>query len=194
MDKLPIYKLSITDDDTDESGVVAIALVKEPAIKNDWQAFSKHYQFKTTDEEKRIISGPLIIPDKPIYRNDTKRGEYYVMFDAETIYKIVKKYFRNKATSNVNIMHDPASSINGAYLIESFFIDNGRGVLSPKGWDLQDGSWFASFKIDNDNIWQEYVKTGLLKGFSVEGFFSEEKIDELTEKELARLENVLMGK
>lgn len=190
MEKLPIYKLSISDDDNDDSGVIAVALVDAPAIEKNWMAFKKvePFRFKTSNEEKRIISGPLMVADQPIYRNDEKRGEYYVMFDRDTIYKIVQKFFRKGATGNVNMMHEESLKAKGVYMIESMLIDNGRGIVTPKGFEeLPDGSWFGSFKVDNQQIWDDFIKTGIFNGFSVEGFFSETKSDELTEAEIKKL-------
>lgn len=190
MEKFPIYKLTISEDDNDESGVIAVALVDAPAIEQNWMAFAKQepHRFKTSNEEKRIISGPLMIADQLIYRRDERHGEYYVQFDKETIYKIVQKFFRKGATSNVNMMHEESLRASGVYMIESFMIDGDRGISTPKGFEaLPDGSWFGSFKVDNPQIWDEFIKTGVFKGFSVEGLFSETKTDELSEAEMSLL-------
>ncbi len=87
--ELPLYKLVISDDDSDETGVTAVALVDKPAIEMNWQAFTKHQIFKTVNPEKRIISGPLMVADQKIYRKDDQLGEYNVMFDAPTILEIL---------------------------------------------------------------------------------------------------------
>lgn len=178
MDKnLPIYKLVI---DESETGVEYVALVDKPAIERNWVAFNenfepKEYKFQVADQEKRIISGPLMVANLPIYRNDPSMGEYYAVFDSATIAQIAQKYFKNKFTSNVNIMHDPAAIVEGVYMFESFIIDRTKGILPPKGFDgLTDGSWFGSYKVDNDEIWNDFIKTGDLKGFSVEGMFKHE--------------------
>jgi capsid protein len=174
---LPLYKLVINEDDTDQTGVMAIALVDSPAIEMNWMAFAKQsismQQFKTENAEKRIISGALMVAGQKIYRKDESLGEYEVMFDKETISKIVQKYFRQGNTSEVNMMHNESAKANGVYMIESFIIDKERGIQTPKGYDkLPDGSWFGSFKVDNQQIWDEFIKTGTFKGFSVEGFFN----------------------
>lgn len=190
MEKLPIYKLTISEDDNDDTGVIAVALVDAPAIEQNWMAFAQKepIRFKASNKEKRIISGPLMIADQPIYRRDDRLGEYYVMFDRDTIYKIVQKFFRNGATGNVNMMHEERLHASGVYMIESFLIDKERGIATPAGFDpLSDGSWFGSFKVDNQQIWDEFIKTGVFKGFSVQGFFSETKSDELTEAEIKQL-------
>ncbi len=155
---LPIYKLVISDDDTDTTGVQAIALVDSPAIKMNWMAFAKQQQFKTTNPEKKIISGPLMVADQLIYRKDDQLGEYNVMFDAPTIFKIVQKYFRQGNTSDVNLMHNDSMKAKGVYMIESFIIDKERGISTPKGFEkLSEGSWFGSFKVDNQQIWDDFI-------------------------------------
>jgi len=168
---LPIYALDITMED-DETGVSYVALVDHPAIERNFYKFSeakKKFVFKTTSEEKRIISGALMIADTPIYRNDSN-GEYYVTFSADSISNIVKKFFKNGNTANVNEMHDPRKIADGVYMFESFIIDSAR-MSNPKGFeDLPDGSWFGSYKVDNEEIWQQ-IKAGEFMGFSVEGNF-----------------------
>lgn len=172
-DKLPIYKLVI--DKNKESGVDFIALVDEPAINMGWQMFGKMEPLKfLSDGSRRIISGPLMVADLPIYRRDEKLGEYYVVFDANTIEQIVMRFMENAYTSNINLMHDSKGSIpDGVFLFESFIIDRKRGNYPPEAFkDLSDGSWYGSMKINNEELWSQYIATGVFTGFSVEGLFS----------------------
>jgi hypothetical protein len=142
------------------------------------QIDAKKFSMKfTADVEKRIISGPLMVANLPIYRKD-ETGEYYGIFTATDIYNIVKKFFRKNNTAQVNMMHDSSLMLKDVYMIESFMIDNKRGIYSPAGYNLTEGSWFGSFKVDNEEVWDDYVKTGKFKGFSVEGMFKTVKIDD----------------
>jgi len=177
MKKLPIYKLIIKEEGVD-TGVDYVALVNEPAIQMNWRAFNASKSlFKAESEDKRIISGALMVADMPIYRRD-ERGEYYVVFDKETIQQIVHKFMKNGYLRNVNMMHDGTQKVDGVYMFESFIIDSSRGIKTPEGFDtLTDGSWFGSFKVDNDMVWDDFVKTGIFKGFSVEGVFQEQYVD-----------------
>ena len=172
--KLPVYKLTIKETD-EESGVDYVALVDEPAIERDWIAFKKTpFRFKVEDAEKRMVSGALMVSNLPVYRHDEKMGEYYVKFDSTTIFEIMKKYSKSGFQHNVNLMHDPDRRVKDVYMIESFIIDEKRGVHTPKGFDkLPDGSWFGTFKVDNEEVWQ-MIKAGEFKGFSVEGIFEYE--------------------
>jgi hypothetical protein len=174
IDNLPIYRFVVGEND--EAQLDAIAFVDEPAIEMNWQAFnSKQYLFKA-DTEKRIISGPLMVADLPIYRRDTS-GEYYGLFKAEDIYNLRNKFFKQGKANLVNEMHNSDKMIDGVYMIESFIIDSKRGINAPKGYQLTDGSWFGSYKVDNDEIWNDFIKTGEFKGFSVEGIFNAVQID-----------------
>jgi hypothetical protein len=170
---LPVYKIVIRDHD--ESGVDFIALVDHPAIDLTFQTFQVQKSKFQANQEKRIISGPAMVAGLPIYRKDKDKGEYYVVFEKDTIESICRKFFRNGFTSNVNLMHDPKRLAEGVYLFESFLIDSERGIKTPAGYDeLPDGSWFVSMKVDNDTVWNDFIKTGEFRGFSVEGFFGEE--------------------
>lgn len=164
--ELPIYKLVINPEDED-TGVDFVALVNMPAIERNFQAFKSH-QF-TADEEKRIVTGPLMIPDQLIYRRDNSFGEYYVTYDAEMVKKIAEKFMRNQNSNNVNKEHK--TPVDGVFMFETFLKDSSRGISAPKGFeDLPEGTWFGSYKVYNDEVWNQ-VKDGTFKGFSVEGEF-----------------------
>lgn len=166
--EVPVYKLTIKEDDIN-SGVDFVALVDEPAILRNFLAFKDNKKY-FIQEEKRIVTGPLMIPEIPIYRRDDK-GEFYVVFGRDTIYQIAQKFMKELRNDKVNQMHDASQKVAGVYMFESFIINSERGINTPKGFDnLPDGTWFGSYKIDNDEVWAQ-VKDGTFKGFSVEGFF-----------------------
>lgn len=144
-------------------------------------------KFSIQDEEKRIITGAAMIADKPIYRFDNLRGEYYVVFDKETIWQIAKKWAKSDRYDSVNIHHEDPTA--GLSLLESYIVDREMGKYPPKGYDeVADGSWFLSYIVNDDNIWQR-VKDGEFKGFSVEGFFDfQEDQDEVM---LSKIRQVL---
>lgn len=139
-------------------------------------------QFAIQDEEERIISGPLMLANKPIFRFDSF-GEYYVYFTPDTIKKIVQKVFRKGYQSNVNIMHDGNQVVDGVTMFESWIVDREQGKMPMKGYeDAADGSWFGSYKVNNDEVWQD-IKDGKYKGFSVEGIFNYIKADQVNTDE-----------
>lgn len=130
--------------------------------------------FAIQDEEEKIISGPLMLADTPIYRND-QNGEYYVQFTKDTIKQIAQKFFRKGYQQNVNLMHDSGSIVNGLTMFESWISDEKRGIKPMLGFEnVPDGSWFGSFKVENDDVWK-LIKEGKVKGFSVEGVFNYRK-------------------
>lgn len=171
---LPLVEFTI---DGEGFEVDAVAIVDVPAIKKNFQTFSEQkQQFSIQDEEKRIISGALMLAETPIYRNDEYRGEYYCKFSKDTIEKIAVKFFDKGFQKNVNFMHD-GNIIDGFVMFESFISDKSRGVLPMQGYeDCPDGSWFCSFKVENEKAWL-IIKEGNFKGFSVEGAFGMDEDD-----------------
>jgi hypothetical protein len=170
--ELPIYMLDITDDVEDDSQVDYIALVDKPAIQKNWYAFKEKQAFDIISMDKRIISGAIMLADIPIFRSDATYGDYYVAFTKDTIFKIAQKFFKKGYQNNVNLMHDSGSVVEGLTMFESFITDKSRGIMPMKGFeDVPDGSWFGSFKVDNEEVWQ-MIKDGKVKGFSVEGLFN----------------------
>jgi hypothetical protein len=133
--------------------------------------FLESQSFAIVNEEQRIISGPLMIADELIYRNNEKFGEHYVKFTAETIKQIAIKFAKKKFQNHVNIMHDSEQKVNDVTMFESFIVDKKRGIMPMAEFkEVADGSWFGSFYVENEKVWQE-VKNGTYRGFSVEGLF-----------------------
>lgn len=137
----------------------------------------------SVNEDKQEIFGPAMLADVAIYRNDLQLGEYNVVFDKATIYKIAQKFFEKDFNKNFNLMHDPNQKCTGVYAFQSYIVDSAEGRPAPKGYeDAKDGSWFLGVKVNNPKVWAK-IKSGEIKGFSVEGVF-EYKKKELTAKEI----------
>lgn len=187
MDKKLIY-LTVDQDEADETRVEKVSFVDSPAIQRGWMAFNGQQRFKVQSEDRRIVSGALMVAGLPIYRRD-ESGEYYVSFTASAIQAIVYKFMRENRTKEVNEMHE--TDVDGVFLFESFIVDSTRGIRTPDGFDeLPDGSWFGSFKVENDEVWAK-VKDGTYTGFSVEGLFTEDMEKNIDEKVLAEVIRVL---
>jgi len=174
---LPIYELKINASLQDDSMVDYVALVDAPAIQKDFLAFNdellspKKERFQIVSEDQHIISGALMVADQLIYRNNETFGEHYVKFSADTIKEIAIKFAKKKFQNNVNLMHDTNQKVDGVTMFESFIVDKSRGIMPMKGFeDIADGSWFGSFYVENNDVW-ESIKSGEYKGFSVEGLF-----------------------
>lgn len=170
---MKVFKITI--DDSWDTGMNAVSLVEYPAIERDFVAFSKEnkeekIQKLQFNNEQYTVFGPAIICNLPIYRNSPSIGEHYVVFDAESIKKIVEKYNKFGLQNMVNIEHSD-NNYTPATMISSFIKDSKLGI-NPAGFeDVADGSWFVSFKIHDVDTWSR-IKNGELKGFSIEGFFN----------------------
>lgn len=161
----------VNEGKSNEQAVAICSSLWEEHFKPTEQAFA------IQDEEKRIISGPLMIANQKIYRNDPELGEYEVFFSPETIKKIAIKLAKKGFQNNINLMHRADMQIPGVTLFEIFQSDKSRGIMPMKGFeDLADGTLFGSMFVENDVAWQ-MVKDGLIKGFSVEGNFGMKKKD-----------------
>ncbi len=162
----------VIDENPDsEVEVSFVALVEKPAIEKNFMAFKSMQLNFAADVEKQIISGPAMVADTLIYRRDDN-GEYNVFFSKETIQEIAIKFFKKDYQKNLNLFHDPSLSLQGVTIFESFVSDKDRGIKPMKGFeDLPDGTWFISAKVENPEVWAK-IKSGEVKGFSVEGIFS----------------------
>lgn len=188
---LPVYKCFIDANLESALQVEYVSLVGKPAIEKNFMAFNEARLKFAVDNERRIISGPAMLADMLIYRTDPVLGEFYTVFDKETILSIVQKFFKKGYNSNFNIMHDPEQKTPGVTIFESFITDKDRGILPMKGYeDAADGSWFMSAKVDDENVWQK-VKTGEVKGFSVEGLFKQVPIKATAVQQLAAIEEMV---
>jgi len=173
----------VIDEEKELSGVEAISIVEYPAIEENFVALShqKEYMFKSVDDEKRILVGALLIPDKKIYRRDGNK-EYYVYFSKETIRKAMELYAQRGYQNNATYEHK--EDVNGLTLVESWIVDDTKNDKSNiYGLDLPLGTWVGTIKVNNEVIWNDYVKTGQVKGFSIEGYFvdkvkTEEEVSE----------------
>ena len=161
-------------DETDE--VYAISLVEKGAIEKDFVWFGKEdIKFETADKEQRIVAGPLLIPEKRIIRVDGKGETYFVYFTADTIEKIAQRYMLRNYNSKATLEHSKA--IEDVTLVESW-VSKSRDADKSKvyGFNLPAGTWYGLMKINNDDIWNNYVKTGVVNAFSIEGSFEHKQV------------------
>lgn len=186
----------IIDEDMELSGIDAISIVENPAIEEDFIALKteqKEYKFAEVDKEKKIIMGAMLVPDKPIYRRDENEEEYYIYFSKNTIRKAMELFFQNGNQSNATFEH--MESITGLTMVESWIVEDTDKDKS-KLYELKVpvGTWMGTIKVNNDKIWNDFIKTGKVKGFSIEGYFADKaktplsKVDETEEEILAGLD------
>lgn len=143
-------------------------------------------EFKEVSKEKRILMGAAMIPDKPIYRVDGDE-EYYVFFTKETIRRASELYLMNGKQNNATLEHEV--KLEGLSLVESWIIeDSDKDKSRAYGLNHPVGTWMVSMKVNNDDIWDNYVKEGVVKGFSIEGWFMQRETAMEVETELSAIE------
>jgi hypothetical protein len=177
--KIPTYRIIVNPDD-EKTGVYAVSLVDEPAIEVDWIKLSKQiieFEF-SVNKDKQMLFGPLLIPNKLIYRKDEKGNGYNIVFDEETIQTIADKYNENKLTDVFNFQHSDKKV--EAVLLQNW-ITGEVDKSSEYGFSLPKGTWFGGVKVKDENFWMTEVKTEKVKGFSVEIMAGTELIEMTTE-------------
>ena len=162
----------IIDDNDEMSGVEAISVVENPAIESNFVALkTQEIKLAEVDKEKRILMGAVLIPEKPIYRTNGE-DEYYIYFSKDTVYKANKLFMENKNQQNWTLEH--SKEIGGLTVIETWIVEDLQKDKSALyNLSVPVGTWMASVYVKDDTIWNEYVKTGKVKGFSLEGYFAD---------------------
>jgi hypothetical protein len=163
----------IIDDKEDLQGVEAISIVENPAIESDFVALkSEEVKLAEVDKEKRILMGAVLIPEKPIYRRNGE-DEYYIYFSKDTVVKASQLFLKKGNQGNSTLEH--SKSIEGLTVVESWIVEDlTKDKSALYNLSVPVGTWMASVKVDNDEIWNDYVKTGKVKGFSLEGHFADQ--------------------
>lgn len=184
---LPVFEALVDSEDT---GMLRISLVDDPAVMSDFLAFAgeqrKVQRYAIADEDKHLVFGVVMRADFPIYRYDEGYGGYYIIYKAETIRRMAQKYLAEGRQNNVDLMHD-GHDVQGVEMVQAFLKDTAKGV-APSGFeDIADGSLFAEFHIEDEDIWAQ-VKDGTFKGFSLEGIFEmrperdQKEVDDIVSK------------
>lgn len=169
MEEAQVIEL-IIDEESDIAGIQAISIVDNPAIEEDFIALkSQEVKLAEVDKEKKIIMGPALIPNKKIFRKFDEQ-EYYIYFSEETVKKASELFLTKGNQNNSTLEHE--IKLNGLSVVESWIIEDEKQDKSNKyGFNLPVGTWMVSMKVNNDDVWNNYVKSGKVKGFSIEGHF-----------------------
>lgn len=168
------YEAIFVEDQTE--GVFAISLVNSPATKETFIALSdqektdnREIKFTTASEDEQILIGLVLEPNQKIYRNDGDE-EYTVEFKEHTIKKLAYNFFKQDFHKNSTYEHDQDQKIKGITFVESWLVRNPKKDVSNEyGLEYPKGSWLATMKVDDEKVWNDYVKTGKVKGFSIDG-------------------------
>jgi hypothetical protein len=167
MEKLQEVELFIRDEN--EDGVFAVSLVESPAIEENFIALSSHkIALKVVNDEKRIVIGLALVPEKRIYRK-MKGQEFNIYFSAETIAKTSELFMKKLNLNNVTSEHE--KPVTGVTVIESWIVeDTDKDKTALYNLNAPVGSWAITMKVYNDEEWDK-IKAGDYKGFSIEGIY-----------------------
>lgn len=174
-----LYDMTLSND---EDGVFAISLVDSPAIEEDYIMLSKENKVsieihldQTVDNKRHVVMGPILIPDKIIPRKD-----YDIVFSKDTIRSASEKFMIDGKKDNVTLEHKKAT--DNIKFIETWIIEDSEKDKSAfYGKKYPVGTWMGTYKVLNDDVWNEFIKTGVLKGFSIEANFTLNEVKLSTE-------------
>ena len=185
--KLETIELFI-DENGENDGIEALSLVKFPATEETWIALNNHrIEFKSIDDEKRIIIGLALVPDKLIYRRNGDY-EYNIKFSKETVKKAGQLYLKKLNNNNATLEHQ--TEVDGVSVVESWIVENPKiDKTAIYNLNAAEGSWAVIMSIENDKVWEE-IKNGTYLGISVEGYFSDEQKLSIQTKELELIEKI----
>jgi hypothetical protein len=187
----------ILDDQQLASGIDAISIVEAPAIESNFIALKSHeIKFAQVDAEKRILMGPILIPDKPIFRKQVMNGEmqeFYVYFSKDTVRKASQMFLMKGKQGNATIEHELA--VKGVCMVETWIKeDMEKDKSAIYGMNDPIGTWMGCLKVSNDEVWAD-AKEGKFKGFSIEGYFADRSMPlskvETDDEKLAKVIDIL---
>ncbi len=160
----------IIDEEAELYGIDAISIVSEPAINSSFIALNDNkLQLAEVDSERHILLGAALIPDKPIYRNQNGE-EFHVYFSKRTVRRAMELFFKFGNQNNSTLEHE--HKLNGLSVVESWIVESKKNdKINHYDIDVPVGTWMVSVKVENEAIWDEWVKEKKVSGFSIEGFF-----------------------
>ena len=192
-----IIELIIGEDNINE-GFQAISLVDEGAIERDFMFFNKEkikheVKLEIHDEEKRIIMGPILVPNKMILRAYEDKGEtqyFYVHFSEKTCRTAAHRFMENGFQGETTYQHE--KSIDGVNFVEMWVKDfDDQDKSSGYGYaDMPVGTIFGMARVDNDEVWED-IKAGKINAFSIEGRFADALLAQSAQSKLSTVDEVI---
>ena len=164
----------ILDEELEFNGVDAISIVENPAIQSNFVALKdQEIKLAEVNKDKRILLGAILIPNKPILRNNGEE-DYYIFFSNDTVEKASQMYLKQGNQQDASLEHQ--YSLKGLTLVESWIVNDeiyDKSRLYENTKQVPVGTWMGSIRVDSEEVWQSYVKEGVVKGFSIEGYFAD---------------------
>jgi hypothetical protein len=168
---MKIIELVLDESLEDDNGITAISIVENPAIEEDFIALkNQEFKFAEQDKEKRLLLGAALVPNRPIFRKN-EDDEYYIFFSKDTVRKASELFFIKGNQSESTLEHQAA--LDGLTVVESWIVESEQDKSRHYGLNVPVGTWMVSMKVQNDEVWNDYVKSGKVKGFSIEAYFSD---------------------
>lgn len=178
--KLKKFKVGI------DSETYAISMVDEPAIEEEFVALAKEeekVEIQLSEDEKHMVYGAVLVPDKDIYRNNGEQ-EFYISFSKESIEKMSQDFMKEYRQKEVTLDHSEEASevcVVESWIKADLFKD--KSVALGLNEQLPVGTWFAGMKVNNIETWDR-IKAGELRGFSVESIISLEEFGKQNENNM----------
>ena len=153
---------------------------------------SQKMVFSVIDEEKKIIVGAAMVPNRMIHRYDDLGNLYYVFFSKESIKKMADKFLKEKRTDQTSIEHNGLKlGSQKVFITESWVSEDPVYDKSRKfGFDLPVGTWYVSMKVNDDKVWK-LIKDKALTGYSVEGLFAEKSVFSKEDEQINQITKLL---
>jgi hypothetical protein len=192
MEKIPVYYMELDEQGNAKYGIEDIALVSNPAYEELFAKFSSEeikLNFAVNDEEQRIITGAVMIPDKLVYRNE-KGKDFYVVATKDTVYDAAQKFASENRNRRIKLTHETDTNTSDVFIFESFVTNENRVKEVVNFEHLPIGTWFITCKVESDEVWNQ-VKQGTFNGFSLEALFKMKPAAQLTEREIEALKNII---
>tara|TARA_R100000152_G_C6752313_1_gene176009 strand:+ start:288 stop:1292 length:1005 start_codon:yes stop_codon:yes gene_type:complete len=181
----------IIDEESERFGVEAISLVEFPAIEENWVFFNKDnfLSLAKLDEEKKTLVGAVLIPEKEIPRYDQELNEEYIVYFSKETIKQAQELFMSSLRNN-NATFEHKVPIEGLSVVESWIKEDEKYDKSSQfGFEnMPLGTWFVKMKVNNDEVWEK-VKNKEVKGFSIEGYFTDKLIEASKKRAYKDIEN-----
>jgi hypothetical protein len=184
---MDIIELILDEESEEMTGIEAVSIVESPAIESDFIALAdQEIKLAKVDEEKRIVMGAALIPNKPIFR---KRNDsmFYVYFSEDTVRRSSELFFQNGNQSNATLEHQMKA--NGLTVVESWIVEGEQDKSRIYGLDVPKGTWMISMKITDDKLWGEIKEGKKYKGFSIEGFYTDRAKMKESKQDMSEIES-----
>ena len=188
--KIPIFDAFLNDEDLE--GMSCISIVDCPAMEKEMMVFEKQKKpimFSVQDELQHKITSVVIRCNYPIYRIDEFGKEYYIRFNREVIDQLAEKYSKDGLLNRVSVQHN--GELLSDIVMTEMYIKNTEKGINPVGFeDIEDYSLFATFKINNEDVWNRIVN-GEFGGLSMEVMLDVKPTNEFVESDLQSTEEFI---